>query len=319
MADNEPIQIGGQVVGPGRQQRLEIPVSRLPTGTWLSLPVAVVHGRRPGPRIWLSGAVHGDELNGVEIIRQVLPRLHASSISGTVIAVPIVNLYGFITGSRYLPDRRDLNRMFPGSPRGSLTSQLAHIFMTEIVARCGYGVDFHTGSDHRTNLPHLRADLDDTETRRCAEAFGAPLLFHARTRDGSLREAAAARGIHALLYEGGEPQRFDRRAIHVGVQGVVRLLTALGILEDENGGVVQSSPVARASRWVRAGRSGILHVTAELEQRVRKGDVLGTITNTFGDRSLTVRAPVDGMVIGHTTNPLVNRGNAIVHLAELEE
>ena len=214
----DPFRIGELLVAPGRTATGELPISRLVTGTQISLPIQVVHGRKPGRTVWISAAVHGDEIAGVEIIRRVTRSLNARTMSGTLIAVPIVNVHGFLNGDRYLPDRRDLNRSFPGSPNGSLAARIANLFMTEIVKRCDVGIDLHTGSDHRTNLPHVRGDLDDPETRKLAEAFGAPIMLHARVRDGSLRAAATESGATMLLFEGGEAWRFDAPAIEVGAR-----------------------------------------------------------------------------------------------------
>jgi predicted deacylase len=312
----QELEIAGVRVARGTRQQLEIRVARLPTGTWVSLPVAVIHGARPGPRLWLSAAIHGDELNGVEITRQVLPLLQPSQLAGTVIAVPIVNVFGFLQQDRYLPDRRDLNRSFPGSAQGSLAARLAHLFMREVVDRCQYGIDFHTGSHFRTNLPQVRGDLDDVQTRRCAEAFGAPVMIHARMRDGSLREAATRRGSHVVVYEGGEALRFDRSVIKTGVRGVLRVLAELGMRK------LKARPVpppreAVNTQWVRAGRGGILFLEAVPGQWVRAGEVVGVISDTFSSKYLNVRAPQDGLVIGVTTNPLVQRGDALLNLAEV--
>ncbi|MGH7127773.1 MAG: succinylglutamate desuccinylase/aspartoacylase family protein [Planctomycetaceae bacterium] len=312
------LTISGVSVGRGERQRIEIPVSMLPTETWLSIPVEVVRGARPGPRVWLSAAVHGDELNGVEIIRLVLERLDPQSLRGTVIAVPIVNVYGFIDQSRYLPDRRDLNRSFPGSPRGSLAARLAHLFMREVVSHCTHGIDMHTGSHHRTNLPQVRANLADAETRRCAEAFGAPVVMHAETRDGSLREAATQRGIHVLLYEAGEPLRFDAESIRVGVGGTLRVLAALKMR--------QTAPKPRrppveigGTTWIRARNSGILRLEAALGETVAAKQRLGVISDAFGDDRHTITAPGAGLIIACTNNPLVHQGDAIIHLARPSE
>ncbi|WP_084202489.1 succinylglutamate desuccinylase/aspartoacylase family protein [Rubidibacter lacunae] len=314
-------------IAPGGRELLEIPVTRLPTQTSIALPVTVLHGCEPGPRLWLSAAIHGDEINGVEIVRQVLERVHPEQLRGTLIAAPIVNVFGFIEQSRYLPDRRDLNRSFPGSPDGSLAARLAHLFMREIVSRCTHGIDLHTASDHRTNLPQIRANLHDRETRRCALAFGAPVAIHATTRDGSLRQAAAKRGIPVLLFEGGEALRFDMTAIRVGVAGVLQVMTTLEMLpaaETSPALVPPEQPLSTSmpqevfqTKWVRAARSGILRLGVRLGDRVEKRQVLGVIADAFGATAATVRAPIAGLAIGQTLNPLVNQGDAILHLAVL--
>ena len=310
--------VGGTHVGRGERVRLELPVARLATGNWLSLPVVVVNGQFDGPRLCLSAAVHGDELNGVEIIRQVLGGLEPDELHGAVLAVPVVNVFGFIEGTRYLPDRRDLNRSFPGSVKGSLTAQLANLFMTEIVSRCQYGVDLHTGSNHRTNLPQIRADLSDEETLRLARAFGAPIALNAKLRDGSLRAAASKRGVHMLLYEAGETHRFNKHAVTSGVRGVRRVLAALEMTEEAEKTGEEKLEVLRAdkSRWLRATRSGIFRAQVGLGDRVTNKQVVGTVSDTFGENERRVRSTLSGIVIGQATNPLVNRGDALLHVAE---
>lgn len=315
-ATRPPIEIAGNKVRPGRKARFELPIARLMSGTPVALPVVVLHGRLDGPTVWLSGAVHGDELCGVEIIRQVLEVLEPSTMAGTVIAVPVVNVHGFNSGQRYLPDRRDLNRSFPGSARGSLASRIAHLLMTEVVGRCSVGIDLHTGSDHRTNLPQIRADLDDAETLRLTEAFGAPVSIHSRTRDGSLREAATEAGATVLLYEGGEALRFDPAAIATGRDGTLRVLAEIGIIP---AGLADPAATrfSRASRWMRTASSGILHLNVELGDEVEAGATIASIFDPFGKRLGRITARSNGLIIGHTQHPLVNRGDAVAHLAEI--
>lgn len=309
------IEIAGETVPPGERRSLEIPVSRLASGAWVKLPLVVVNGAKPGTWLWLSAAIHGDELNGVEIIRRVLGGLDASALAGVVVAVPVVNVFGFLEQSRYLPDRRDLNRSFPGSPRGSMASQLAHLFMREVVARCTYGIDLHTGSAGRANLPQIRTDLRDPEARRCALAFGAPVALHARLRDGSLREAGVRRGIHTLLYEAGEALRFDRRGIDIGVAGAFRVMAALDMVPAEREPGEQTIEV-RSSRWIRAAQSGLLWLDVELGDPIQRGQTLATISDVVGATRLRIRAHSSGIAIGLTTNPMVNRGDAILHVAD---
>jgi predicted deacylase len=310
------LSIAGTTIEAATKAKLELPIARLMSGTPVALPVVVLHGRHDGPTAWLSAAVHGDELCGVEIIRRVLEGLDPKSMSGTVLAVPVVNVHGFNTGDRYLPDRRDLNRSFPGSGRGSLAARVAHLLMTEVVSRCSVGIDLHTGSDRRINLPQIRADLDDAETLALATTFGAPVAIHSRVRDGSLRQAATEAGATVLLYEGGEASRFDRAAISAGTSGTRRVLARLGIApggEDEPA----ESLLSRRSRWVRAHRSGILHLDAGLGERVSAGEGIATIRDPFGKRLSRVTARHDGIVIGHTQAALVNQGDAVVHVAEI--
>ena len=311
---SDAFTIGDRQVQAGTRATLELPLARLFTGSWMSLPVAVVHGE-PGPRLWLSAAIHGDELNGMEIIRRVLLRLDPRRLRGTVVAVPVVNVFGFVEQSRYLPDRRDLNRSFPGSPKGSLASRVAHLFVEEVVRKCDYGLDFHTGSLHRSNLPQIRCDHFDAEMLRLAHAFGAPVMFRSPPIKGTLRSTARRLGIHYLLFEGGEPLRFDSDVIDCGVDGTLRVLSALGMASFE---VPEAPPslLARTTRWLRASRSGILHLQVGLGEPVHKGQVLGEIlVDFFSRRSVKIRASDEGLVLGHTNTPLINQGDALVHLA----
>jgi uncharacterized protein len=285
------------------------------TGADVSLPVKVVHGREDGPVVWVDAAIHGDEVNGVEAVREVLTGLDPKTMRGTLIAVPVVNVLGFMNGDRYLPDRRDLNRSFPGSARGSLASRIAHLFMEEVVAKCEVGIDLHTGSDRRSNLPQIRGDLDDPRTRDLALAFGAPVMLHAKVRDGSLRHAAREQGATALLYEAGENLRFDDYAIQAGVIGVRRVLAALGMTDDPQ----MAHPPSRECRqsgWVRARRTGFLRLDARLGQVVADEERLGSLVDTFGKTLAAVYANRDGVVIGRNEAPLVNSGDALVHIAE---
>lgn len=315
MVKGKWITIGGEAIAPGQRKRIEIPVSRLPTQTLITLPVVVIHGKEPGPILWLSAAIHGDEINGVDIIRQVLEIVRPKELQGTLLAVPVVNIFGFIEQSRYLPDRRDLNRSFPGSAQGSLASQLAHLFMTEIVNHSTHGIDLHTAAQPRINLPQIRANLDDPETYRCAKAFGAPILLHANTRDGSLRQSASKQGIPILLYEAGEALRFDPESIRVGVEGIFRVMNTLEMYENPFSSVSANSVEIRETKWVRGPISGIFHLKVKLGESVEKRQLLGFITDTFGDTNVKVRAPQEGIVIGHTQNPLVNQGDGIINLA----
>jgi uncharacterized protein len=315
-AGEAPLVIGDTAIQPGEVLHLELPVARLFTGSWLALPVSVLHGTAPGPTLLLDAAIHGDELNGMEIIRRVLEGLEVERMRGAVVAVPVVNVFGFVQQNRYLPDRRDLNRSFPGSPRGSTASLLAHLFMEEVVSRCHYAIDLHTGSQHRSNLPQVRGHFDDPETRRLAEAFGAPMMYAAAEIPGSLRAAARRRGLRVLVYEAGEPLRFDEEAIAVGVDGVLRVLATLGMWEHRQGLAPPATFEASETRWLRAPRSGIFHLATRLGEIVGRHQALGFVTTPFpGGERQPIRAPFGGLVIGHTSNPLIHKGDALVHLA----
>ena len=277
--------------------------------------IIVVNGIEPGPKLWISAAIHGDEVNGVEIIRQVLEKVKAKELRGTLIVVPIVNVFGFIEQSRYLPDRRDLNRSFPGATGGSLAGRLAHLFMKEIVSKSTHGIDLHTGAVHRTNLPQIRANLDRVETYRLAKTFGTPIIIHSGTRDGSLRQAATTIGIPVLLYEAGEALKFDRDAIKVGVRGVLRVMAELNmypLLFDE----IKNTPIeVFQTKWMRSHPCGLFRLEVALGDKVLKKQQLGVIFDASGETNIKVKASINGIVIAHVQNPLVNQGDAIVDLA----
>ena len=267
----------------------------------------------------MSAALHGDEILGVEIIRRVLVALRDRTLSGTVLATPIVNSFGFLNHSRYLPDRRDLNRSFPGSDRGSLASLLADLFFREVVSRAQFGVDYHTAALHRSNLPQIRVSPDDKELLRMADAFGPRVVLTAKLRDGSLRQVAAKAGVKVLLYEGGEALRFDEAAIDMGVQGTLRLLKHLGMITEALPiPPHQLSVHSASSSWMRSPEGGILHSLRRTGDRVGKGEELGVVTGPLGENPVSIRAEDDGIVIGRTNLPIVNRGDALFHIAKLK-
>lgn len=311
--------IGGVGVAAGSRTTIDLPVVDLYTHAALTMPVHVVRGTRPGPCLFVSAALHGDELNGVEIIRRVLRLPGLKNLHGTLIAVPIVNVHGFLRHSRYLPDRRDLNRSFPGSEHGSVAARLAHLFVSEIVAKADYGIDLHTGAIHRPNLPQIRGGLDHEETRRLAESFGCPLILDAALREGTLREYCHRQGLPILLYEAGEALRFDEFCIRAGVRGVTRVLRELGMLPKRSRRRSQPAPVvALDSNWVRAPESGILRAVVDLGARVAKDQVLAVVADPFGEKEVAVRAANAGIVIGRSNLPLAHAGDALYHVARVK-
>lgn len=321
-----PFNIGGQAVAVGTRQLVDLPVSKLSNHTPVTLPVHVLHGPRPGPTVFISAAIHGDELNGVEIIRRVLKTLQPSQIAGTLLAIPVVNAYGFIGRSRYLPDRRDLNRSFPGSATGSLASRLAYIFLNEVVRRCQIGVDLHTAAVHRVNLPQIRTGtIGRPRTRALAEAFGAQVVIESPARAGSLRRAARDAGVDVLVYEGGEGLRFDEFAITAGVDGIARLMLHVGMLEMAEG--VEPPPkdtsrapvFANASKWIRAPDGGVFRTSKRIGHSVGENEIIGTVANPYEDVEIPVRSPKRGIIVGGTTLPIVNMGDALFHIAWSEE
>ncbi len=316
----DDILINGQTIRRGRRARIEVPVADLYTGTSMNIPVQVICAKRPGPILFVSAAVHGDELNGIEVIRRLITMKSLKLSAGTLIAVPMVNVYGVLNQSRYLPDRRDLNRSFPGSATGSLAARTADKFLNEIVQKCDYGIDLHTGAINRSNLPQIRANLDDPETRMIAEAFGSPVMLNANLRDGSLRQAAMESGTRILLYEAGEALRFDEFAIKTGVRGVLNVMAALDMIRVKHHRRKTVAPfIASHSSWVRAESSGIVHNIKSLGDRVTKDEALATVGSPFGDVSSVSRANRSGIVIGKQNIPLVQEGEAMFHIAFFDD
>lgn len=307
----------GTEVGPGECRTIDLKIPELYTHSGLSIPVHVVHGVRSGPRLCITAAIHGDEINGVEIIRRLLRRKALRQLRGTLLAVPVVNVYGFINQSRYLPDRRDLNRSFPGSSRGSLTARVAHLVLEQLSGLASHVIDLHTAAVHRENLPHLRAQLDLPEVQRMAHSFGVPVILNSsRPVEGSLRSALTARGVPVVVYEGGEALRFNELAIQAGLKGILGVMRELRMLPKPSLRKPPPKPyVARSSGWVRAHQSGIFRALKPLGERVDKNDPLGVISDPYGEREELVRTPAAGIIIGKNNLPLVNEGEGLYHIA----
>jgi predicted deacylase len=317
---NSALKIGEHTILPGESKKIDLPVAKLYTDSDVYLPVHIVRGKKPGPTIFISAAVHGDELNGIEIIRRLMNLKGFKISSGTLIAVPMVNVYGVVNQSRYMPDRRDLNRCFPGSAKGSLAGRVANIFLKEIVSHCDYGIDLHTGAIHRSNLPQIRADLSDTETLALAKVFGAPVILNANIIDGSLRYAAVKSETKVLLYEAGEALRFDEFSIRAGIQGIVNVLRHLNMMPKRRvSKKVTELFIAHNSGWVRANASGIVTHYYELGDQVRKGQVLASIGSPYGELLGDVLANKGGIIIGKQNIPLVQEGEAMYHIAFFKE
>jgi hypothetical protein len=313
------VEIGGQKIEPGQRRVLQLPLPRLYTHAEASLPVEVIHSKRPGPRLFVSAAIHGDELNGLEIVRRLLTARALKQLRGTLVCVPMVNVYGCLTHSRYLPDGRDLNRAFPGSESGSLAARLAHLFIQEIVSDSDYGIDLHTGARHRSNLPQIRAQLDDPTTREMAEAFGAPIMLNASLRDGSLRSAAQDLGVPILLYEAGEALRFDELCISAGVRGVLRVMRNIGMLTRSRSKRRYQPMLAPRSSWVRVPASGVVRHLRGLGASVAKGERLAIVSDPMGQEEQDVISPFDGIIIGASRMPLLHEGEALYHIADFSD
>jgi hypothetical protein len=308
-----PFRLLDSEVPAGTMSRLSWYASETLTGLAEATPVLVAHGVEPGPRLCIIAAVHGDELNGIEIVRSLLYGLDPAKLSGTVIGVPIVNLHGFRQGSRYLADRRDLNRYFPGNPRGSSASRIAYSFFNSVVVHCDYLVDFHTGSFHRTNLPQIRADLNNYGVLHLTRGFGATVVLHGRGRNGTLRGAATMTGIPSVTVEVGEPMRYQPEEVAHGVKAVRSLLKHLGMVSSFRFWR-EPQPTYYRSNWVRADSEGILKSKVRLGQNVNKGDLLGSITDPITNTRSEVRSPHNGRILGMALNQTMMPGYAAYHI-----
>lgn len=316
----DAFKVGDVLVQPGHQDTVLIPLSRLADHTDMMLKALVVHGKQLGPTMFVSGAIHGDEIIGVEIIRRISGMKLLSKVKGTLILIPVVNSYGFLGMSRYLPDRRDLNRVFPGVENGSPASQLAYTFMNEIVSKCEFGLDLHSGAIHRENLPQIRANLDAPIVKEMAKAFGASVMLNSNLRDGSLRESAQAVGCNMLLYEAGEALRFNETAIRIGVKGVLGVMREIGMLPKLKPKKPPLEPVQPASsHWLRAPMSGLMRAAYSLGDVVKKGAVIASIAGPLGELEENVIAKYSGVIIGRTNLPIVNRGDALFHVARVDD
>lgn len=286
----------------------------------MQIPIQVIRGKKDGPIVFVSAAIHGDELNGIEIIRRLRKLTILKKLKGTLILIPIVNIYGVTTLSRYMPDRRDLNRSFPGSKKGSLASRIAKTFFDEIVTKCDFGIDLHTASIHKSNLPQVRTDLNNPITYELAKCFEAPVVLHSSLRDGSLREEALNKGIPVLLYEAGEALRFDEKSIRIGVKGIVNVLRQLEMLPKTTKKKKYKLPImAKSSQWIRSSESGIIRTIKALGETVKQDEVIAYVDETLDDASYEIKALFDGIIIGKSEIPLIQEGDAIFHIAKLKD
>ncbi|PID47932.1 MAG: succinylglutamate desuccinylase [Proteobacteria bacterium] len=315
----QEIIIGGQTIHKNSQIKIDIPLPNLYNMPSF-LSVWAIRGKQDGPVVFVSAAVHGDELNGIEIIRRLKKAKVLKKLNGTLILVPIVNVYGLANLSRYLPDRRDLNRSFPGNTKGSLASRIASVFFNEIVKKCDLGIDLHTASIHKTNLPQIRTDINNEFTLNLAKAFRAPVVLHSELRDGSLRGCAKESGIPILLYEAGEALRFSEKSIKIGSRGILNILKELNMLPKKDSKKRGKAPIiTKSSQWIRSSQSGILRTIKALGQTVQKGDIIAYIDEPLTDKSQAIEASFDGIIIGKSQIPLVYEGDAIFHIARFKD
>jgi uncharacterized protein len=309
----QPISLLGHEILPGERSELRWKVGESFDGTSVTTPVVIVHGTRTGPRLCLTAAIHGDEINGIEVVRRVLNGVDANELSGTVVGVPIVNLLGFSRGSRYLPDRRDLNRFFPGTSYGSAASRIAHSLFRKVAVNCDALVDFHTGSFDRANLPQVRGDLTLPSVLEFTRGFGAAPVLHSPGARGMLRLAATDRGIPAVTFEVGAPTRLEPESIEFAVQSITTLMHKMGMTRSFR---MWAEPQATfyESKWVRVDSGGMLFSEVRLGDRVRMGQRLGKVIDPVQNAEHEVSSPFRGRVIGMALNQVVLPGFAAFHV-----
>ncbi len=316
------MNILGTEIKPGKKYQLSIDIAHLHTRTKIDIPVIVRQAKNPGPCVLITAGIHGDEVNGVEIVRQLIANKYNVPEAGTIICVPVINPFGFIMKTREFPDGRDLNRVFPGSVKGSLASRVAHALMTEIVPHADYCIDFHTGGASRFNFSHLRISNENPELLEVAKAFGTPFIKYASYREKSYRESATKLGKMVILFEGGKSLNLDREVTRSGVNGALNVLNYLGLrsdLDSEESKETEEPVVFSKSTWVRSKHSGMYRSIMRNGSRVQKRDIIGTITDPYGSFEKKVRATADGFIICLNHSPIITKGDAIAHIAVVEE
>ncbi|WP_373398653.1 succinylglutamate desuccinylase/aspartoacylase family protein [Algoriphagus halophilus] len=308
--------LNGVRIRPGQNLNLELPIAKLPTHTLIDLPIFIRSAKKPGPVVLISGGIHGDEINGIATAKKILEEVdeNLDLRKGTLIIIPLVNIYGFLSNSRTFPDGRDLNRSFPGSKKGSLASQIAYILSNEIIPLIDYGVDFHTGGRMLTNYPQIRVDYSDQEALDLAKSFGSRFVVNSKYIEKSFRKSAYKSNKRILVYEGGESMRLDEFAIDEGVQGTKRLLASLGMID--NLSEPSHTIFLNGSDWIRAKASGIFNSNIQLGEAVKKGQVLAKISDPYGQVKIPVKAPSNGFVIGINNMPVINVGDALIHVGK---
>lgn len=320
-ASHKSFFFNGHEVKPGTHEVIEFPIAQLYTHTPLNTVVHVIHGKKPGPCLLICAAIHGDEINGVEIVRQVVYQKLINKLKGTLLAIPIINVFGFIHKSRYLPDRRDLNRSFPGSSKGSIASRVANLIRQELVDKATHVIDLHTGAVHRSNLPQLRGDFSNEVTRKIGDQFGVPILINSNGTEGSLRGWLEKQKKPVITYEAGEALRFDEKSIKAGARGIIKIMRVLEMLPKTSS--KKSEPkllplMASSTHWIRAENDGIFTLNVKLGDKINDNQIIGYIRSPYGDSEYPVISHVNGIIIGATVIPLVNEGEALVHIATFE-
>lgn len=318
MSESDSFVIAGQSILPGASEDVRLPISQTYTGDTINIPLRVIRALEPGPKVFVTAAIHGDEINGTGIIHDLLFNGSVALRCGTLILAPVINVFGFEAHERYLPDRRDLNRSFPGSANGSLASRIAYILMQELVGQCDYGVDLHTAAVQRTNFPNIRADLSNSGARRLATAFGCMLTVDGKGPVGSFRREASKRGCPTIILEAGEPWKVESTVLQIGLRGILNILAELEMIEEP----IKKPPFQvkiRKTSWVRAAVGGILKFHVSPGDFVEAGQAIATNYSIMGVEQSVLTSDGHGIVLGMTTMPAVKPGEPICHIASLSD
>jgi predicted deacylase len=311
------LHILGEDIALGQQREINFNVAKLHTGTTIEVPVIIERSKKPGPIVLFTAGIHGDEVNGVEIVRQIIAKGINKPKRGTIICIPVINIFGFLNRQRELPDGRDLNRAFPGSKSGSLASRVANKLITEIVPKVDLIIDYHTGGADRFNSPQIRIVKDEPVLDELALTFGAPFVLYSKNLNKSFRSACYKRGIPILLFEGGKSYHFSSAITNTGVNGAKRVLRFLDML---NSKFKSSKPKKECvfieeSRWIRAKYSGMFKASIDVNDFINKGDVIGNITDAYGKFNHFVKADNSGYIISVNDAPIVYKGDALFHIS----
>lgn len=316
VSENKNIVIGKEAVAPGEEKLLKISIDRLPTGTLIDIPIYVFNAKKPGPTILVQAGLHGDEINGIEIVRRMLQQKRLKVKKGAVVAVPILNIFGFIHFSRDVPDGKDVNRSFPGTKLGSMASRIAYHYTSDLLRQIDFGIDLHTGGAQRHNFPQIRYTDEDSNSKKLAEIFNAPITFPARLIRGSFRNAAFRMGKPTIVFEAGESMRFDDYAILEGMQGILNVLKYFGMITKIEPLYVEREDTVflQERKWLRAHTAGMFIPEVTNGSEIVKGQELGLITDTYAKHHKRIKAPYDGYVIAINNQAVVNQGDALFHV-----
>ena len=318
---NNPIEVLGKAISLGKGLQLNLDIAKLHTRTKIEVPIIIERAKKPGPTVLITGGIHGDEINGVEIVRQIVAKGYNKPDKGMIICIPVVNIFGFLNQTRQFPDGRDLNRVFPGTKRGSLASIFAYHLMTEIVPLADYCLDFHTGGANRFNAAQVRINEGDDESLKLAKLFGSQFIMISKRREKSYRDSAIKLGKKVLLFEGGKSLDIDKSITKNGVNGALNVMHHLGLrdfskeLKKFHKTNVEDPIIVEKSKWLRANYSGMFRSNAVLGKYYSKGDKLGSISDPFGYFEKTIKSPINGYVFCVNHAPIVNKGDAIIHMS----